>query len=72
MHGHASKISSQSSVDKMTKCVALVKLFTEQDENYSLHLYVMFFVRKGYMLSHFIAFCSLRKCKEGEKNSEQV
>lgn len=40
-----------------------MKLFTEQDENYSLHLYVMFSVRKGYMLSHFIAFCFLRKCK---------
>jgi len=63
LNEHASKISSHSSLDRMTKCVALMKLFTEQDENYSLHLYVMFSVRKGYMLSHFIAFCFLRKCK---------
>jgi len=49
-----------------------MKLFTEQDENYFLRLYVMFSVGKGYMFSHFIAFCFLRKCKIGKKKSVQV
>jgi len=49
-----------------------MKLFTEQDENYSVHICVMFSVRKGYMLSHFIAFCFLRKCKKVKKKSVQV
>jgi hypothetical protein len=61
MHEHASKTSSQSSLSRMAKGVALMKLFAEQEENYSLYLYVMFCGRKEYILLRSIFCVNVKK-----------